>query len=92
MEAASFFDTWLGWGVIVVANFPVYWLNYYLLFKDVDELLDAFFMTLQPDWISWSQGELAKDWWLSTKFGIFMALNIAIVGAEIYLITEYLLK
>lgn len=45
-----------------------------VLFKDWEELWEAVQYTLIPNFLSFLFGELHRDWWLSVKFVILVAL------------------
>lgn len=47
------------------------------LFGDWEELIECICIALQPDILSWFQGELGSDWWAEIKLGFWFFCSLA---------------
>lgn len=75
---------------LAVINIPFFWILYWALFSDVDELVDAIKFWITPDLISAIRGEYASDIWAELKLFLLVGGCVALVGLEYVLIQGYL--
>lgn len=76
--------------LVVVANVPLYWLMYRILFDDVDELADAIKFWFTPEIISAFRGEHVDDIWAELKLGALVVCSVGLVVLEYIGIQSYL--
>ena len=78
---APWFDAALVAG-LVVANTPLYWVLYRILFEDLEELWGAIRFWLTPDLISAFRGEYWDDLWAELKLGALIVVSAGAVLLE----------
>lgn len=81
---------WFEIVVLAVANIPLYWLLAWAMFKNVDDFLDCLGYMIQPDYWSFTQGELLEDKFSSLKLIGWVLLCVACVYGEYQFYSEYI--
>ena len=76
---------------LAVVNIPVYYLLYRLVYRDVQEFLDALYFWLRPDLWSLLDGEYWADFRAEMKLGLFVAVCSGTVMGEAWLLTTCVL-
>ena len=76
---------------LAVVNIPVYYLLFRVLYRDMQEFIDAVWFWLKPDLWSLLDGEYWDDFWAEMKLGMFVAACSGAVMGEAYLVSIYIL-
>jgi len=69
-------------GGLIVANGPLYWVLYRLLFADLEELWDAVCFLVTPDLLSAIRGAFWDDVWAELKLGALVGVSAGAVYLE----------
>jgi hypothetical protein len=72
-----------GYTLLILVNIPLYYGFYRLLFRDLQDFIDAIFYWFKPDLWSWLDGEFFEDFWAELKLGAFIFLCAGCVYLEI---------
>lgn len=68
--------------VLIIANAPVYYLAYKVLFGNASEFLRCLRYVFTPDIISLFRGEWGEDQWASLKFVLWLGVCAGAVYLE----------